>query len=199
MRANDYHFVTHWAVRSTVEAVSEIIGDATDLVRWWPSVYLDVRELEPGDGDGVGKVLSLHTKGWLPYTLHWQFRVTESREPFGYTLNAWGDLIGRGVWDFMQMEDLVDIRYDWQVSAAKPLLRRLSFLLKPVFSANHHWAMRMGEESLKLELARRHSRDAIERDRVPAPPQPTFARWFRRGKAWETIRGQGSSQPELAG
>jgi hypothetical protein len=27
--------------------------------------------------------------------------------------------------------------------------------MKPIFSANHHWAMRMGEESLKLELQRR--------------------------------------------
>lgn len=43
----------------------------------------------------------------------------------------------------------------WRVSAAKPLLRYLSFLLKPVFAANHRWAMKKGEESLRIEIARR--------------------------------------------
>lgn len=49
----------------------------------------------------------------------------------------------------------MNIVYDWRIRAAKPLLRYLSFLLKPVFSVNHRWAMARGEESLKAELARR--------------------------------------------
>jgi len=36
--------------------------------------------------------------------------------------------------------------------------------------------MARGEESLKLELLRRHARTAAEREAVPAPPRPTFAR-----------------------
>ena len=35
----------------------------------------------------------------------------------------------------------VEIVYDWRVRAAKPLLQQLSWLLKPVFAANHRWAM----------------------------------------------------------
>ncbi len=138
MAAHDYQFVTRWSVKSTVEETSEIFKDAADLSRWWPGVYIDVRKLLDGDELGVGGIFSLYTKGWLPYTLKWQFRVTESREPFGYTLIAWGDLIGRGVWDFKQRGNLVDITYDWRVSVSKPLIRRLSFLLKPVFSSNHY-------------------------------------------------------------
>jgi len=46
--------------------------------------------------------------------------------------------------------------------------------MKPIFSANHHWAMAKGEESLKLELARRHATSAEELARIPAPPQPTL-------------------------
>jgi hypothetical protein len=61
--SNDYHFITLWRVESTVKEVSEIIGDASDLVRWWPSVYLDVKVLEPGDERGLGRVVSLYTKG----------------------------------------------------------------------------------------------------------------------------------------
>jgi hypothetical protein len=66
------------------------------------------------------------------------------------------------------------ITYDWRVSAAKPLLRRLSWLMKPAFAANHRWAMARGQESLALELRRRrHPGDARS---VPPPPGPTF-RW----------------------
>ncbi len=156
-KSNTYHFITYWRVHSSCQEISDILGDAPGLVRWWPSVYLDVQELEPGDENGIGKVVSLHTKGWLPYTLRWQFRVTENRQPHGFSLEAWGDFNGRGIWTFAQDGKWVDITYDWQIRADKPLLKHLSFLLKPIFSANHHWAMEKGRESLELELARRHA------------------------------------------
>src|SRR6266571_960325 len=172
MTSNAYHFITHWRVKSTVKEVSDIIGDARELTRWWPSVYLDVRVLEPGDEHGLGKVVSLYTKGWLPYTLRWDFRVTDVRTD-GFTLVAWGDFEGRGIWTFEQNGPWVNVIYDWKISAEKPLLRYFSFLVKPIFSANHHWAMAKGEESLRLELARRHARTAVERVLIPAPPRPT--------------------------
>jgi hypothetical protein len=171
MASNDYHFITHWRVPGTVREVSDILSDAPDLVRWWPSVYLDVEVLEKGDEKGLGKVVSLYTKGWLPYTLRWQFRVTDVRED-GFTLVAWGDFDGRGIWKFKQDGAWVDMTYDWKISAEKPLLRYGSFLIKPIFAANHRWAMAKGEESLKLELARRHA-EPSERALVPAPPPAT--------------------------
>ncbi len=163
MASNKYHFISHWRVESSVEEISEVLGNAPDLVRWWPSVYLAVREVQPGDATGVGKVVDLHTKGWLPYTLRWQFRVTHVDFPHGFGLEAWGDFVGRGVWTFAQDGQWVDITYDWQIDAEKPLLRTLSFLLKPIFSANHRWAMAKGEESLRLELARRHAANGAVR------------------------------------
>lgn len=154
MSANDYCFITNWRVEGSINEVADILKQATELPRWWPSVYLDAQELEPGDENGVGKVVSLYTKGWLPYTLKWKCRVTEANYPYGFALEAWGDFEGRGVWTFKQDGKYVDIIYDWRIRANKPLLSALSFLLKPVFSANHRWAMARGEESLKLELAR---------------------------------------------
>jgi len=169
---NDYHFITTWRVPGTVEEITAILGNAPDLARWWPSVYLQVKELAPGDGTGVGRVIDLYTKGWLPYTLRWQFVVTEVH-PGGFSLAATGDFVGRGIWTLTQAGPDVMVQYDWKVRADKPLLRDLSFIMKPIFSANHHWAMRMGERSLLLELARRHARTAIERELLPAPPGPT--------------------------
>ncbi|MDX1437121.1 MAG: hypothetical protein R3335_09935 [Anaerolineales bacterium] len=175
MPANAYHFTTHWRVESSLDEINDVLGNALDLPRWWPSVYLEVDELEPGDLEtGVGKVISLYTKGWLPYTLRWQFRVTENRSPYGFSIAAWGDFVGTGEWTFQQEGGWVDVTYDWRITAEKPLLRRFSVLLKPVFAANHYWAMERGEQSLKLELARRRARSPEELAAVPAPPGPTF-------------------------
>jgi hypothetical protein len=70
------------------------------------------------------------------------------------------------------------ITYNWRVSAIKPLLRWLSWLLRPVFAANHRWAMARGEESLRPELRRRRrATSETERRRVPPPPPTTF-RWL---------------------
>lgn len=172
MAINDYHFITNWRMRATVREIIDILSDAGDLARWWPSVYLDVRELEPGDERGVGKVIDLYTKGWLPYTLRWKFTISEIGQ-HGFTLLADGDFVGRGIWTFTQDGDWVDIVYDWKISAEKPLLRSLSFLMKPIFSANHRWAMEMGERSLLLELERRRANTPEERERIPPPPGPT--------------------------
>jgi hypothetical protein len=102
MSSNDYHFITNWRVEGEINEVADILKDAAALPRWWPSVYLDVQILEQGDENGVGKVVSLYTKGWLPYTLRWQFRVTESSYPYGFSLKAWGDFTGRGIWTLEQ-------------------------------------------------------------------------------------------------
>lgn len=171
MSSNEYHFITHWRVAGTVKEVYDLISNPMDLVRWWPAVYLDVQERD--DSSGAGTIYSLYTKGWLPYTLRWQFRITESQYPSTIALQAWGDFDGQGIWTFAQEGLWVNITYDWRIRAEKPLLRYGSFLLKPIFAANHRWAMRMGEQSLKLELARRHTASAAERARIPAPPQPT--------------------------
>ena len=174
MATNDYHFITHWRVQSTLAEINDILGNATDLPRWWPSVYLDIAQLAPGDQNGIGRVISLYTKGWLPYTLRWQFRVTENRSPHGFSIEAWGDFVGRGIWTFAQDGDFVNITYDWKIAAEKPLLRIFSFIMKPIFSANHEWAMRMGLISLELELRRRHATTEADRAAVPPPPGPTF-------------------------
>ena len=169
---SDYHFTTRWLFEGAAEDVMAVLSDPEDLARWWPAVYLEVDELAPGDDHGVGKHVSLYTKGWLPYTLRWQFVVTEAHDR-GWTLEASGDFVGSGVWTFEQQGDLVQAVYDWRIRADTPLLRLLSPLLKPLFAANHRWAMASGEQSLRLELARRRAATPEERERVPEPPRPT--------------------------
>jgi len=163
--APEYAFFTRWRLRATAQEVYDVLADPFGLARWWPSVYLEVKELAPpdpagraqggSDKAGMGRVIGLHTKGFLPYTLRWNFRVTESTPPTGFKLVAHGDFEGTGVWKLQQDGDFVDVTYDWRISAEKPLLRYGSFVLRPFFAANHRWAMARGEESLARELERR--------------------------------------------
>jgi hypothetical protein len=174
-RDADVHFVTHWRVAGTVEEVTAVFRRGADLPRWWPAVYLDAREIDPGDERGLGCVTQLRSKGWLPYTLRWRSTAVEVRHPHGFTIEATGDFVGRGVWAFAQEGEWVDLTYDWRVRTNRPLLRHGGLLLGPLYAWNHRWAMRTGEESLRLELLRRRAtgRGRGDRGRVPPPPGPT--------------------------
>jgi hypothetical protein len=180
MPANDYHFIDRWRVEGNVKEVADILEDALSLSAWWPSVYFAVKELEPGGEDGVGKFISLRAGGWLPYTLRINFRTTESRYPHGFTMEATGDLEGKGIWTFEPDGQFVNVTYDWTIRANKPIIDKLSFLLKPIFRSNHNWTMKRGEESLKLELLRRRAHTQEEAATVAAPPRPSLiCRIFR--------------------
>jgi hypothetical protein len=179
MSSNDYHFIDRWRVEGDVKEIADIIEDALSLSTWWPSVYFAVNEIEAGGDGGVGKLISLRAGGWLPYTLRIDFRTTESRYPHGFTMEASGDLEGKGIWAFQQDGPFVNVTYDWTIRANKPIIDKLSFLLKPIFRSNHKWTMRRGEESLQLELLRRRALTKEEAAAVPEPPRPSpLVRFF---------------------
>jgi len=175
MSDNDYHFIDRWRVEGDVKEVADILEDALSLPRWWGSVYFEVKEIEPGEKHGIGKLISLHAGGWLPYTLRINFRTVESRYPHGFSMDATGDLEGRGIWIFEQDGPFVNVTYDWTIRANKSIIEKLSFLLKPIFRSNHNWTMRRGEDSLKLELLRRRAKSPEELARIPPPPRAALA------------------------
>jgi hypothetical protein len=184
MPTNDYHFVDRWRVEGDIKEVADILEDAMSLPRWWGSVYFAVDEIKPGGEHGIGKVIRLRAGGWLPYTLSIDFRTTESNYPNGFSMDATGDLEGRGIWTFAQDGKFVDVTYDWTIRANKPIVEKLSFLLKPIFRSNHNWTMNRGQESLKLELLRRRAKSDEDRDLIPPPPKPSLVvRAFRLSKA----------------
>ena len=178
-----YHFVTRWRVKAAAEEVFEIIGQPLEYPRWWTAVYLDCRQTDAGKPDGTGRCLQFHTRGWLPYTLRWEACTTEAVSPLRIVFEASGDLNGRGAWTFTQDGDFVDMTFDWNVEPAKPLLQHLTPALRPVFEANHRWAMQQGEISLREELIRYRARlpedllDAAE----PRGPVEVPVRWIAAG------------------
>jgi uncharacterized protein YndB with AHSA1/START domain len=143
-----YLFVDHWDVAAPPEAVFDAIADARTYPQWWRPVYIDV------DADGpaeLGKESRQHFKGRLPYHLHTRSVITAMDAPHTITAEVEGDLRGRGRWTLTPSADgdATHVRFDWHVSADRPLLRYLSPLLRPAFRWNHAWAIARAQEGLE--------------------------------------------------
>lgn len=154
MSINEYHFITKWEFNAAIEKVFKLIENGSDLPRWWPEVYLSAKAEKTGRSDRIGDKIHFHTKGWLPYTLVWTAEVISFKPPNHMEIKATGDFVGRGIWTLSQEGNLTKVQFDWHILAEKPLLRYFSFIAKPIFSWNHHWAMARGFENLKAELLR---------------------------------------------
>jgi hypothetical protein len=157
-----FTLITDWRFDGTVEEVADILREAGRFPDWWPEVYLAVEPVAPGDANGLGRAFALHTRGWLPYTLRWTARVAEVRAD-GWTVEATGDLVGRGVWTLTPIGAEAAVHCDWRVEVEKPLLKPFTPLLRPVYAANHRWAMARGEAGLRRELIRRRAATASAR------------------------------------
>jgi hypothetical protein len=180
MASHHYQFLTRWRLAATPEEVFPIIDAVSDYVRWWPAVWLRAETLDPGDDNGIGGRARVTTKGWLPYILVWEGVTLEKKAPHRKVVRAMGDFEGHGTWTFSPDGEFVNIEYQWEVVADKPLLKYFSFLFWPLFAFNHNWSMARGQESLRLELARRKAKSPEELAKIPGPPPPSFLSEQRR-------------------
>ena len=156
MPAQTYDFLSAWRFDgATIEEVADILEDTASLPRWWPELFKTVTIVKPGAGHALGQVAECACKARLPYTLRFRYTVTQERYPHGSTIDASGDLVGRGVWRLNARAGGVDVEYSWQVSLEKPWLRLVSPVLRPLLAWNHEWSMAKGEAGLRREIIRR--------------------------------------------
>ena len=96
-------------------------------------------------------------RGRLPYRLTFEMTTTRVEEPHRIEGSATGELEGTGVWRLADDDAGTSVRYDWNVRAAKPWMRLLAPVARPLFSWNHDAVMADGERGLRrfLEAARR--------------------------------------------
>jgi Polyketide cyclase / dehydrase and lipid transport len=153
-----YRFITRWRVAGRCEDVADILEDVDTIPQWWRSVYRSARVIERGGAHGIGRVVEVTTKGFLPYSLRWTYRVTQVDYPHTSSLVASGDLEGQGHWEFVQDGTYVNVTYEWAVRANHPLIRRFHRVLAPLFAANHNWTMNDGLRGLRKQLALRKPR-----------------------------------------
>jgi hypothetical protein len=172
MSANDYHLVSKWRVLGTAEECYDIVAAADQTPQWWPAAFTEVLTIEKGDENGLGSIVRMKTQGYLPYTLNWHLRVTDVIPNARISFKVWGDFEGEGEWTFVRNDAWCDVGFDWTITVKKGIVRYLSFLGRPIFISNHRWAMARGEESLRIELARRHAPSDVARSSIPEPPPP---------------------------
>jgi len=148
--AQQYSFVTHWELRAPVDAVWEAICHPGTWPEWWKGVA--VSRVGESDTAGIGTVMRFSWRGRLPYRLRFMMRLTERVDHTKLAGQAWGDLEGTGVWYFREEEGITFVDCYWDVSVRKPWIRRLSWLLRPVFRSNHDLVMRRGAKGLARRL-----------------------------------------------
>lgn len=150
-----FHLVSRWTVPAPAALVADILTDPLRFPDWWGAVYLSIRETDPGDAQGIGRTVEVHSRGWLPYHLRWSARLVSTDLPHSWTIAASGDLVGTGIWTLTETGGGTRVTYDWTVLADRPLFRWLAPLFWPLMASNHRWAMARGEAGLRCECARR--------------------------------------------
>ncbi|WP_367131792.1 MULTISPECIES: SRPBCC family protein [Streptomyces] len=146
-RIHRYRFHGAWALAAPPDAVYARLEAVEDYPRWWPQI----REVRRASGtSGTVRVRSL-----LPYDVTVDVRSTR-HDPAARVLEIamTGDLEGWARWTVLPHGPAAcTARYEQDVEARKPLLRRLALPARPLFAANHAWMMRTGRRGLRALLA----------------------------------------------
>jgi quercetin dioxygenase-like cupin family protein/uncharacterized protein YndB with AHSA1/START domain len=150
--ADEYVFVDEWDVAAPPEAVFPLLADPSTYPDWWGRVYIDVTSDGP---PGPGQTSEQHFKGALPYHLRTRSTTTVYEPPYRVGADVVGDLRGTGLWTLTPTDRGTHVRFDWTVFADKPIVKALTPVLRPLFRANHSWAIARATEGLEPAARRR--------------------------------------------
>lgn len=148
---SDYKFVTVWTIDAPLADVWREIKDTTSWPEWWKGV-VRVVELKKGNDDGLG---SIHRSTWrsaLPYTLEFDSEIVRIDEMRLIEARAFGELEGRGLWQFFENGNGTRVQYDWTVKTTKKWMNFIAPLARPFFKWNHDTIMSWGEAGIKKRL-----------------------------------------------
>lgn len=152
MTTNYYIFTDKFTVPCDKATAYQYISNVEDYPRWWGKVYKKIVKLTDVPAGQPGAKYAVTVGGFLPYTLTIQNEVTLTDKPSLIRFHADGDLQGKGVWAFCEVADGTEVTFDWRVAANKKLIRLFSFLLKPLFRANHAFCVRKAKEGMTNDL-----------------------------------------------
>ncbi len=140
-----YRFRDVWFLAAPAPAVFATVVDLAGYPRWWP----DIRSVTRLDEETA----ELVCRATLPYGLVLRLYRVDQDEPAGrVAVRLGGDLEGSLVARLAAGPHgtTLDIRQD--VTVARPLLRRLDPVARPLFRLNHALMMRRGLSGLRARL-----------------------------------------------
>ena len=147
----DYHYVSTWQLQAPIQQVWAALNDLEHLPTWYRGVQ-EVRELAPGDAQGVGRRVRYVIKGRLPLRLGFEATTTRSLPPRDQELQAEGELAGTGRWSLDQHGQVTTVRYTWDVRTTRPWMNLLAPLARPLFTWNSRGVMLQAGQGLALFL-----------------------------------------------
>jgi len=152
---SQYSFSSRWHLAASQERVwqafEELLPTENPFV-FWPGMRSDRR----GSAD-------IHVTAGSPvgYTLRFRVYDVEPTPMERVTLRADGDLLGRATMQLGGVDDLNStIDVSWHVDVTQPWMRRMRFVLRPVFVLAHDAVMRAGERGLNTWLREQTNRDS---------------------------------------
>lgn len=161
---------SEWILDARKEEILRIFDDPLSLTRWWAPVFMR-GELISGGENEVGLTARFYTKGLLPHTFQFTARIDRLDERRELRILTWGDFDGHCCINLSEAGESARVRIRWRTVVHQPYIRSLVRLFKPVFVANHRWAMRRGCEGLQAEIwERRNSNQKT----VQPVAKPTF-------------------------
>ncbi len=147
----NYRFITTWHIEAPIQAVCEAICYSQNWPHWWRNVE-SVKELVPGDSQGIGSVRRYTWRGRLPYRLTFDIRVIHF-EPLAIIEGiASGDVDGQGRWSFATDGTITIVRYEWRIRTTRTWMNLVAVFARPIFEWNHNAIMQQGGVALARKL-----------------------------------------------
>lgn len=173
-----------WNIDADISEIHRILDDPMSLTHWWAPVFMRGELISAGDDNKVGLTARFHTKGILPHTFQFTARIDHMDEGCEMRIRTWGDFDGLGNIRLEHHNGGVSVRIRWQTRVHQPYIRGLIRLFKPIFSANHRWAMRRGREGLQAEVLRRRHAEGTARAAIAKPAFPHNLQLVQRRFSW---------------
>jgi hypothetical protein len=147
MDLNEYHFRSVWLLDAPTAVVFGVLADLGTYPAWWP----EIRLVETLTVDAS----RITARSLLPYDLAFVTRQAKrDRDEAVLEATMTGDLKGFSRWTLRpESESTTHAVFEEEVVTNKALLRRLAFVARPAFRANHTLMMRHGERGLRTYLA----------------------------------------------
>jgi uncharacterized protein YndB with AHSA1/START domain len=144
----EYQFVDTWDVPLPIEEAYDLLGDPLRYPEWWPEAF-PAAEGDPGPPT-PGNRVDVVSRGFLPYTLRWTLTCVEVERPTRIDARMDGDFVGTSTWTLTEVDGgTTRAVLDFRPSVTKRGVRELSPLLRPLFRANHRWAMARGQDAVR--------------------------------------------------
>ena len=143
---------SRWRLDTTADRVWQLLTDVETWPRWWRDVR-HAQLLSRASTAPVGDVVAIDWASALLYRVHLRVTTTVAEHARVLEGRADGDLHGHGLWLLDPVgPDQVDLTYRWDVVLHRPWMRRLAFLLRPLFEWNHFVVMRAGARGMAAAL-----------------------------------------------